>query len=110
MKASPVSLTQEDVDAITSGGKAAARVRRRLRRTPSAKQAAPKGAGDDKMSPQPIGRKEMAAVQAGRMPADLRRRLASGSTADAGENLNTDKAVPSVAPRRRYGESTSRKR
>jgi hypothetical protein len=99
MKATPIALTQHEVDAMITGGKAASAVRRRL-----AKQSPPKPARStrkaEKAAPPPIKKKEMAAIQAARVPPNIRKRIAIPSPQPAActkESLGP-KLAPTVAP------------
>jgi hypothetical protein len=98
-KDAPISFTQEEVDALTSGGKAAAKVRQRLR---DQRQAARKSSKPitEKASPQPINRREMAAVLKRGAPSSVRRRIASSSPSSTEAEAYTPpvKAVPSATP------------
>lgn len=98
-KAAPILFLQEDVDALTKGGRAALSVRRRLFRDDrSAKQTASRPPSE-KSSPQVITRREMAAIVKGRVPPSVRKRIvsASPSGAEAETHSSGDKAAPTVA-------------
>lgn len=98
-KAAPISLTQEEVNALTKGGKGALSVRRRrFRDDRSAKRSASRPR-TEKSSPQAITRREMAAIVKGRVPPTVRKRIASVSPSavkEADAHSSGDKAVPSV--------------
>jgi hypothetical protein len=92
-------MTQQEVTAMITGGKAAAAVRRRLAKTPPAKLAKPKRKAA-KASPVPIKKQEMAAIKSGRVPPKLRKRISVSSpqpATRAGEPLGP-KLAPTVAP------------
>ncbi|SRR5581483_2515733 len=98
-KAVPLSLAQEDVDRLTRGGKTAESVRRRLRLTAAARTTASKPR-TDKACPQPISRKEMAAIVKRRVPSTVRERIASVSPSriEAGAYSSKEKAAPTATP------------
>jgi hypothetical protein len=99
MKAAPIPLTQQEVDAMASGGKAAARVRQRLRTAPAAGSRAA-GPVTDKAAPAPISRREIAAIQSGRTPAAVRRRISQSPLprAEVPPDSSDAKAAPSTRP------------
>jgi hypothetical protein len=100
-KAVPVSLTQQEVDALIKGGKPAATVRRRLRLAGSTKVTSAK-LRTDKICPQPISRKEMAAIVRLRVPSSVRERIVSSSPSPIGAegSSSTDKAAPTATPQK----------
>jgi hypothetical protein len=99
MKAAPIPLTQDEVDAMATGGKAALAVRRRLPAGPAVKAAVP-APKTGKAAPPPLNKKEMAAIRAGRVPPAVRERIsvASPETAAASEQSLGPKLAPSAPP------------
>jgi hypothetical protein len=99
-KSAPISLTQDEVDALTKGGKGALSVRRRrFRDDRSAKRSASRPR-IEKSSPQAITRREMAAIVKGRVPPSVRKRIVSVSPSTdekADAHSSSDKAAPTVA-------------
>jgi hypothetical protein len=102
MKATPISLTQDEVDALATGAKAASVVRRRMaaQKAPKPTRAARK---TEKLAPQPLNEKELAAIQAGRVPTSLRKSIftTSSQPATPTEGSLGPKEAPSAAPRRK---------
>jgi hypothetical protein len=99
MKATPLLLTQDEVDAMAAGGKAASAVRRRMAAQKVGKTAR-QARKAEKASPPPLSKKEMAAIQAGRIGADLRKRIfvSSPQVAEAVKESLGPKQSPSEAP------------
>lgn len=99
MKTAPIPLTQQEVDVMASGGKAAGRIRRRLQTAPAAGSRAA-GPVAEKAAPTPISRREIAAIQSGRTPAAVRRRISQSSPprAEAPPDSRDVKAAPSARP------------
>ena len=100
-KAVPLSLTQQDVDGLTRGGRAAEAVRRGLRFPASKKTGSkPRSA---KACPLPISRKEMAGIVKLRIPSSVRERIASASPSRIGvePSSSTEKAAPTATPQKR---------
>ncbi len=99
-KAVPVAFTQQEVDALTRGGKAALSVRRRLSRERSPKKTSLKPS-TDKAFPQPISGGEMAANVRRGVPPNVRKRIlkASPSPVDAEAYSSSAKAAPTRTPR-----------
>jgi len=99
MKAAPIPLTQDEVDAMATGAKAALAVRRRLPTGPAAKPAVP-ASKTGKAAPPPLNKKEMAAIQAARVPPAVRKRIsvASPQAAAASEQSLGPKLTPSAPP------------
>ena len=99
MKTAPIPLTQEEVDAMATGGKAALVGRRRLPSGPAVKPAirAPK---TGKAAPPSLSKREMAAIKAGRVPRTVRGRIsvASPQAAAASEQSLGPKLAPSERP------------
>lgn len=102
MKTAPTPLTQEEVDVMATGRKAALAVRRRLPAGPAVKPAirAPRAG---KAAPPSLSKKEMAAIKAGRVPRTVRGRIsvASPQTAAASEQSLGPKLAPSEPPPRK---------
>src|SRR5438034_363408 len=98
-KAVHISFTQQEVDALTRGGKAASSVRRRLLADPSAKRASVKPL-TDKASPQPISRREMGVIVRRGVPSSVRERIlaSSPSRVSSEEYSSSAKAAPTEAP------------
>jgi hypothetical protein len=102
-QAGPVALTQQDVDALTKGGKAALSVRRRLPGDRASKRTSVEPS-THKASPQPISRREMAAmVRRGGVPPNVRKRILAASPSPAGAEAysSSAKATPTGTPRER---------
>ncbi len=99
MKAAPIPLTQDEVDAMATGGKVASAVRRRLPAGPAAKPAIP-APKTGKAAPPPLSKKEMAAIQTARVPPAVHERIsvASPQTAAASEQSLGPKLAPSAPP------------
>ena len=99
-KAIPVAFTQQEVDALTRGGKAALAVRRHLpaERSPKRTSVEP---STDKASPHPISRREMAVIVRRGVPSNVGKRIlaASPSPADAEAYSSSAKAAPTGTPR-----------
>jgi hypothetical protein len=102
MKATPISLTQDEVDALATGAKAASVVRRRLA-AQKAPKPAPVARKAEKLAPQPLNEKELAALRAGRVHPSLRNRIftTSKQPATPTEGSLGPKEAPSAAPRRK---------
>jgi len=98
-KTGPISLTQEEVNALTKGGKGALSVRRRrFRDDRSAKRSASRPQ-TEKSYPQAITRREMAAIVKGKVSPSVRKRIASASPPAVREvdaHSAGEKAAPSV--------------
>ena len=101
-KAVPISLTQPEVDALATGGPAAASVRRRLR-LPDSRKTASSRLRTDKACPLPISRKEMTGIVRLRIPSSVRERIASASPSRIGvePSSSTEKAAPTATPQKR---------
>jgi len=101
VKSAPIPLTEEEVIALAKGTKAAANVRRRLRRTGRSTGSAP--VASEMAAPPPISRREMAAIRSGRMPAKVRQRISvpSPQPAEPPRDLREGKLAPSAAPPRK---------
>ncbi len=98
-KAVPVSFTQQEVDALIGGGKAASSSRRRLLADRSPKRTSAKPLAD-KASPQPISRREMAAIVRRRVPSTVRQRILASSPSRVGADAysSSAKAAPTGVP------------
>lgn len=100
-KAIPISLTQREVDALATGGRTAASVRRRLR-LPESRKAASSRLLTDKACPLPISRKEMAGIVKLRIPSSVRERIASASPSriEVESSSPSEKAAPTATPQK----------
>jgi hypothetical protein len=98
-KAVPAAFTQQEVDALTRGGKAALSVRRRLPPERSPKRASLKPL-TDKASPQPISRGEMAVIARRGVPLNVRKRILAASPSRVGAEASSSsaKAAPTETP------------
>ncbi len=99
-KAGPISLTQEEVNALAKGGKVALAVRRRRFRDDRSRKRSASRPRTEKSLPQPISRREMAAILRGDVPPKVRKRIvaASPSRVEADALSSCGKAAPTVAP------------
>jgi hypothetical protein len=98
MKGRPIRFTQQEVDALTTGGKVALAARRQLR-TPRAAARLSSKPSEKKAAPARITKKEMAAIKSGRLPVTVRRHTSADIEGPAGTAApKSDKAAPSVAP------------
>jgi hypothetical protein len=99
-KAVPVAFTQQEVDVLTQGGKAALAVRRRLpaERAPKRTSVEP---STDKASPHPISRREMAVIVRRGVPSNVRKRILAASPSPVGAEAysSSAKAAPTGTPR-----------
>jgi hypothetical protein len=98
-KAAPAAFTQQEVDALVRGGKAALSVRRRLPRERSPKTTSLEPL-TDKASPQPIGRAEMAVIVRRGVPSNVRKRILAASPSRVGAEASSSsaKAAPTGTP------------
>ena len=98
-KAVPISFTQQEVDALIGGGKAASSVRRRLLADRSPKRTSAKPS-TDKASPQPISRREMAVIVRRHVSPAVRKRILASSPSQVGADAysSSAKAAPTGTP------------
>lgn len=98
-KVVPVAFTQQEVDLLTRGGKAALSVRRRLpsERSPKRKSLEP---STDKASPHPISRREMASILRRGVPSNVGKRILAASPSPVGAEAysSSAKAAPTRTP------------
>ena len=105
-KAAPLPFTQQEVNALTRGGKPASMLRRRLRDDRPVKRGQGKPS-TAKASPVPISRREMVAISRRGVPPGVRKRILDSPTPRAGAKAHPSsrKAAPAETPAQQRARS-----
>jgi hypothetical protein len=98
MKLTPLPLTQDEVDALTAGGKPPVAVVRRLRARRTTRRG-PKPLVVDKATPARITQREMATIRGKRLPAAIQKRIsAQPDVVPPSARPDRGKAAPTKTP------------
>lgn len=102
MKAAPIALTQEEVEAMSGTSRLAAAVRRRLP-TRKPRSLTDQASVPKKMAPVPVGKQDLAALRTGRPSAALLKKLfgrESSAVTSTTASTAPSKEAPTQAPPR----------